>query len=129
MLTKVDIIVPRIVISVSSGSENNFWLPLVHISEQDQSLCRGDPPNPGLLKRNLYDIGVTHKYYSQITGDDEIASTRAHIHRASPDDPFSGGLLFLIFGFFVLFAHCTFIPANCNFMSNHTLPSGKQLPF
>lgn len=68
---------------------------MVHISQQDQSLCRADLSNPGLLKRNLYDVGVTHIHYSQIT-QDEIESTHAHIHRASLDGPVFLGLLFCL---------------------------------
>lgn len=67
LLTKVDIIVPKTMLSITNGLENNLWF-ICHMAITKNNLFF-DPSIPGLLKINLYDIGITHKHYVQLTGE------------------------------------------------------------
>ena len=56
LLTKVDIIVPKTILSVTNGLENHLWL-IWHMAINKNSLFF-DSSIFGLLKINLYDIGL-----------------------------------------------------------------------
>lgn len=65
-LTKVDILVPKTMLSITNGLENNLWF-IWHMAISKNNLFF-DSSIPGLLKINLYDIDITHKHYVQLTG-------------------------------------------------------------
>lgn len=73
----------------------------MEVNKNNNFLYQSRPIYSGDLKRKMYDIGVTQKHYSQLTGNN-IESTGIHINKAAPHNTVNGGFFFFSIKLFML---------------------------